>query len=98
MESTPQSQAVCTLDYGLLNQPLTGHIVPESNIIIRITKPLVDSKLYIICMYIYACPMRPLPFLNDKCILYWFLLGEQIINFDFGTKEDDKHKISTMRR
>ena len=28
-ESTPQSQAVCTLEYRPLNQPITAHIVPE---------------------------------------------------------------------
>ena len=29
LESTPLSRAVCTLNYGQLNQPITGHIVPE---------------------------------------------------------------------
>ena len=28
-ESTPQIQAVCTLEYGLLNQPIKVHVVPE---------------------------------------------------------------------
>ena len=45
-----------------------------------------------------SCPMRPLPFLDDKCILYWFLFGEQIVNFDFGIIEVGKRKISAMRR
>ena len=29
LESTPQCQAVCTLEYRLLNQPITAHILPE---------------------------------------------------------------------
>ena len=30
LESTPQSQAVHTSEYGPLNQPITAHLVPES--------------------------------------------------------------------
>ena len=29
LESTPQSQAVPTLEYGPLNQPITAHLVPK---------------------------------------------------------------------
>ena len=29
MESTQQSQAVCALEYGPLNQPITAHVEPE---------------------------------------------------------------------
>ena len=29
LESTPHSQADRTLEYGLLNQPITAHLVPE---------------------------------------------------------------------
>lgn len=29
LESTPQSQAAFTLEYGLLNQQITAHLVPE---------------------------------------------------------------------
>lgn len=29
LESTPHSQADHTLEYGLLNQPITAHLVPE---------------------------------------------------------------------
>ena len=29
MESTPRSQAIRTLEYGLLNQPITAHVLPK---------------------------------------------------------------------
>ena len=30
LQSTPQSQAVHTSEYGPLNQPITAHLVPKS--------------------------------------------------------------------
>ena len=59
MEKTPWSQKVCTLKYGLLNQPTTVHIVTERfDSCLEMDRDLKDLGLFI-KLYLYPCELRP---------------------------------------